>query len=109
MAYVPFVVAARVLSHAKLWTNPVFTIFISLEEITFEFQCLRCVSYAHRDRKSLALLVRMWLTWMKHAAVDSGEPESVEELWREYFADPTQWWDNSADKVRLLEQGKWIQ
>jgi len=46
---------------------------------------------------------------MKPAAVDSGEPESVEELWREYFADPTQWWDNRADKVRLLEKRKWIQ
>jgi len=36
---------------------------------------------------------------MKHVAVDSGEPQSIEELWKEYFADPTQWWDNRADKV----------
>jgi len=29
----------------------------------------------------------------------SGELQSVEELWKEYFADPTQWWDNRADKI----------
>jgi len=46
---------------------------------------------------------------MQHVAVDSGEPELVEELWKEYFADPTQWWDNRADKVRLIDNGKWIQ
>ena len=59
MAYLPFFIPALVLSHSRQWTNPVFTIFISLEEITFEFQCFRYVSYAHRHRKSLALLVRM--------------------------------------------------
>ena len=50
----------------------------------------------------------MWLTGMKHVAVDSGEPQSVEELWKEYFADPTQWWDNRADKV-WLDKRKRIQ
>ncbi len=46
---------------------------------------------------------------MTHVAVDLGEPQSVEELWEdyfweEYFADPTQWWDNRADKVGPLEK-----
>jgi len=41
---------------------------------------------------------------MKHVAVNSGEPQSVEELWKEYFADPTQWWDNRANKVGPLEK-----
>jgi hypothetical protein len=58
MAYLPFFIPL-VPSHTRQWTNPVFTIFISLEEITFEFQCFRYVSYAHRHRKSLPLLVRM--------------------------------------------------
>ncbi len=30
---------------------------------------------------------------------DSGKAEPIEELWEEYFADPSQWWDNRLDKV----------
>jgi len=41
---------------------------------------------------------------MEHVAVDSGEAQSVEEVWKEYFADPTQWWDNRGDKVGLLDK-----
>jgi hypothetical protein len=103
MAYLPFFVPALVYSHTNQCTNQVFVIFIGFEETTFEFHWFRYVSYAHRHRKSLPP-VRMRLTWMKHVAVDSGEPQSVEELWKEYFADPSQWWDNRADKVGPLEK-----
>jgi hypothetical protein len=32
-------------------------------------------------------------------AVGSGEAQTIERLWEEYFADPSQWWDNRVDKV----------
>lgn len=32
-------------------------------------------------------------------AFDSGEAQTKEQLWKEYFADPSQWWDNRVAKV----------
>ena len=36
---------------------------------------------------------------MLYVALDSGEAQTIEQLWEEYFADPSQWWDNRVDKV----------
>jgi len=32
-------------------------------------------------------------------AVDSADTQARGQLWEEYFADPSQWWDNRIDKV----------
>jgi hypothetical protein len=39
------------------------------------------------------------VTDMKCVALASDKAERTEELWEEYFADPSQWWDNRVDKV----------
>jgi len=36
---------------------------------------------------------------MKHVPVESGEAQTNEQVWEEYFADPLQWWDNRVYKV----------
>ena len=32
-------------------------------------------------------------------AVDPGDSQANEQLWEEYFAGPSEWWDNRARKV----------
>jgi hypothetical protein len=41
----------------------------------------------------------MRLTWMKCFAVDSSESQTIEHLWEDFFAHPSQWWDNRVGKV----------
>lgn len=41
----------------------------------------------------------MILTWMKCFAVDSSESQTIEQLWEDFFAHPSQWWDNRVGKV----------
>lgn len=39
------------------------------------------------------------LTWMKCIAVDSSESQTIEQLWEDFIAHPSQWWDNRVGKV----------
>jgi len=41
------------------------------------------------------------MTYMKYVPVESGEAQTIEQVWEEYFADPLQWWDNRIYKVSL--------
>jgi len=36
---------------------------------------------------------------MKYVGVNLGETRTIEQLWEQHFADPSQWWDNRVDKV----------
>jgi hypothetical protein len=38
---------------------------------------------------------------MKYVPVESGEAQTIEQVWKEYFADPLHWWDNRVDRVSL--------
>jgi len=38
---------------------------------------------------------------MKYVPVESGEAQRIEQVWEQYFADPSQWWDNRVNKVSL--------
>jgi hypothetical protein len=38
---------------------------------------------------------------MKYTPVESGEAQTIEQVWKEYFVDRLQWWDNRVDKVSL--------
>jgi hypothetical protein len=33
-------------------------------------------------------------------SVMAGPRRMVEKLWREFFSDPSQWWDHRAEKVK---------
>jgi hypothetical protein len=57
--------------------------------------------FVERSGCCLSLSERMWLTYMKYVPVESGEAQTIEQVWEEYFADPLQWWDNRVDKVSL--------
>jgi hypothetical protein len=57
--------------------------------------------FVERSGCCLSLSERMWLTYMKYVSVESGEAQTIEQVWEEYFADPLQWWDNRVDKVSL--------
>jgi hypothetical protein len=57
--------------------------------------------FVERSGCCLSLSERMWLTFMKCVPVESGEAQTIEQVWKEYFADPLQWWDNRVDKVSL--------
>jgi hypothetical protein len=52
------------------------------------------------------------VTDMKCVAFASDKAERTEELWEEYFADPSQWWDNRVDKVsqdcQWVDARKWM-
>ena len=52
------------------------------------------------------------MTDMKCVALASDKAERTEELWEEYFADPSQWWDNRVDKVsqdcQWVDARKWM-
>jgi hypothetical protein len=52
------------------------------------------------------------VTDMKCVALASDRAERTEELWEEYFADPSQWWDNRVDKVsqdcQWVDARKWM-
>jgi hypothetical protein len=62
--------------------------------------CIGCPSL-WKEVGAVCLSERMWLTYMKHVPVESGEAQTIEQVWKEYFADPLQWWDNRVDKVSL--------
>ena len=36
---------------------------------------------------------------MLYVVLNSGEAQTLEQLWVEYFADPSQSWDNMVDKL----------
>jgi hypothetical protein len=55
--------------------------------------------FVERSGCCLSLSERMWLTLMKCVPVESGEAQTIEQVWNEYFADPLQWRDNRVDKV----------
>jgi hypothetical protein len=57
--------------------------------------------FVERSGCCLSLSERMWLTYMKCVPGESGEAQTIEQVWKEYFADPLQWWDNRVDKVSL--------
>jgi len=38
---------------------------------------------------------------MKYVPVESRESQTIEAVWKEYFADPSQWLDNRVFKVSL--------
>jgi hypothetical protein len=64
-------------------------------------QHLLFVSSAARP---LALLCSAEWTPKKTAALKghgSGQKLIVEKLWREFFSDPSQWWDHRSEKVRI--------
>jgi hypothetical protein len=54
--------------------------------------------------RPLALLCSAEWTPTKAAALKghgSGQKLIVEKLWREFFSDPSQWWDHRSEKVRI--------
>jgi len=55
----------------------------------------------------LRMWLRMWLTSMKYFPLESGKAQMIEQIWEEYFADPSQWWDNRVDKVSLGLPDSW--
>jgi hypothetical protein len=62
--------------------------------------CIECPSLWN-EVGAVCLSERMWLTCMKYVPVDSGEAQTIEQVWKEYFTDRLQWWDNRVDKVSL--------
>jgi len=38
---------------------------------------------------------------VKYVPFESGEAQAIAHDWEEYFADPSQWWDNRFYKVIL--------
>jgi hypothetical protein len=36
---------------------------------------------------------------MKFLLFVTGQKRSIEKLWREFFSDPSQWWDHRSEKV----------
>jgi len=38
---------------------------------------------------------------LKYVPVESGEAQTIEQVWEDYFADPLQWWDKRVYKVYL--------
>jgi hypothetical protein len=65
--------------------------------------------YNHRDPKYISGFLLNVIHGMKEVhvmlyvlhefctAVHAGQKE---KLWREFFSDPSQWWDNRSEKVR---------
>ncbi|KAG0598383.1 hypothetical protein M758_12G068300 [Ceratodon purpureus] len=49
---------------------------------------IRCSPLSVRKRSSRS----------RNAAVHSGEAQTTEQVWEEYFVDPSQWWDNRVEK-----------
>ncbi|KAG0607081.1 hypothetical protein M758_8G001900 [Ceratodon purpureus] len=65
---------------------------------------LLLVSSSHGGRSSGEIRCSSSSLWRRepvstNASVESGEAQTIEQVWKEYFADPLQWWDNRVDKM----------
>jgi hypothetical protein len=68
---------------------------IILEKTVCEYQCFRYVSDARLCGKKWVLFVslRKNVTDIYEVVpVESGEAQTNEQVWKEYFAGPLQWW-----------------
>jgi hypothetical protein len=39
--------------------------------------------------------------FLVHFGFMAGQEDVVENLWRKFFSDPLQWWDNRSEKVKV--------
>ncbi|CAM6033764.1 unnamed protein product [Sphagnum compactum] len=54
----------------------------------------------HSDASPVALLVVQWVEIKAPLRGHGGQKrKSVEKLWREFFSDPSQWWDHRSEKA----------
>jgi len=67
------------------------------------YQCFRYIRWPLSCKEVDILFVSewMWMTYMKYLTIESGEVQTAEQDWEEYFADPLQWWDCRFYKVSL--------